>query len=160
MIGRNSILKFCIRGQGEKRGRRGKKPCYPPTMCAPAIDAAAAAAKTPEVVDLTGADSDSQTSHGLALDEPVPNGHGGRSTSSASSSSLWSCDHLQGSDEDEKDVVARLALEDWETVAGLVGPGKTLLDSALSRIIMPYHTPPRSRRGGRRGVNRRRATTA
>jgi len=128
-------------------------------MCAPAIDAAAAV-KTPEVVDLTGADSDSQTSHGLALDDVVPSGHGGRSPSSASSSSLWSCDHLQGSDEEEKDVVARLALEDWETVEGLVGPGKTLLDSALSRIIMPHHTPPRSRRGGRRGVNRRKATTA
>ena len=126
-----------------------------PLHCGPAESVhaclgAAAAAKTQEVVDLTGADSDSETDS-----DDTPSGHGGRSTSPASSCSLWSCRHFQGSDEEEEDVVARLAREDWEIVEGLVGPGKTLLDSALSRIIMPYHTPPRSRRGGRRGVRRR-----
>ena len=123
-----------------------------PLLCTPAESLrVATAAKTPEVVDLSGADSDSESDSDTV---PTP---GGRCTSSASTCSLLSCDHLPGSDEEEKDVVARLALEDWEIVEGLVGPGKTLLDSALSRIILPYHiTPPNSRRGGRRGAKKRR----
>jgi len=83
------------------------------------------------------------------------------SSCASSTSSLRSlCSDPASGDELEHEMVARLAREDWEVVEGLVGPGKTLRDSALSRIIMPYHTPPNSRRGGRRGVNRRKVTEA
>jgi hypothetical protein len=79
------------------------------------------------------------------------------SSYASSTSSRWSpCSDPASGDELEHEMVARLAREDWDVVEGLVGSGKTLRDSALSRIIMPYHTPPNSRRGGRRGVNRRR----
>ena len=161
----------------------------------------AAAGRLPEIVDLTGEDSDTDsalsdcgaapwerppaaTQSATGPDEGnvepgmdiegdgahwlgAPGGNVWSRTASASSSassaasalsasSLRSlCSDPGSSDELEHELVARLAREDWEVVEGLVGPGKNLRDSALSRIILPHHTPPCSRRGGRRGVNRR-----
>ena len=77
--------------------------------------------------------------------------------SSSSLSSLASWESFE--DQDEGEVVARMAREDWNVVEGMVGPTKALSNSALVKIIMPKNDdivadelPKPSRRGGRRGT--------
>lgn len=79
------------------------------------------------------------------------------------SSSLMSEDCLT---EDEHDVIARLAEEDWGVIEEMVGAAKPVRESALVKIIMPFHSEAGqtskaarpSRRGGRRGMTRRRSS--
>jgi len=120
-----------------------------------------------EVVDLStcadGADSDCSTYSwcGLASCNILSLSH----SSSSSSLASWTLTspRLAGwaqdvSDDDESEVIARLADEDWSVVEELVGPVKTLRTSALVTIIMPYQVKVTSRRGGRRGLCRTRLT--
>jgi len=120
-----------------------------------------------EVVNLStcadGADSDCSTYSwcGLASRNGLSLSH----SSSSSSLASWTLTspRLAGwaqdvSDDDEGEVIARLADEDWSVVEELVGPMKTLRTSALVTIIMPYQVKVTSRRGGRRGLCRTRLT--
>ena len=67
---------------------------------------------------------------------------------------------------DEHDVIARLAEEDWGVIEEMVGAAKPVRESALVKIIMPFHSEAGqtskagrpSRRGGRRGMTRRRSS--
>jgi hypothetical protein len=60
---------------------------------------------------------------------------------------------------DESELVARIAEESWDVVHGMIGSLKTVRESALTKIILPNHVPAAkpSRRGGRRGMRRKRA---
>jgi hypothetical protein len=81
---------------------------------------------------------------------------------SAAESPLWAslCDDASASEtEEEHEVVARLAAEDWEVVAGLVAPGgKNSRHSGLPRLDATgalAWAAAGSRRGGRRSLRRR-----
>jgi hypothetical protein len=62
-------------------------------------------------------------------------------------------------DETECEVVARMACVDWRIVEGMVGPARSLKESALVKIILPNQYKAlvfsQSRRGGRRGTRAR-----
>ena len=62
-------------------------------------------------------------------------------------------------DENECEVVARMACVDWRIVEGMVGPARNLKESALVKIILPNQYKAlvfsQSRRGGRRGTRAR-----
>jgi hypothetical protein len=99
-----------------------------------------------DVVDLRSGDSDSDTS---ICDYTRSDEDGDSSPRAASPTfSDWAT-----SDEDECEVVARMAGADWDVVSSMMS-GKMLKNSALVKIIMPYQQKPStslSRRGGRRG---------
>jgi len=67
-------------------------------------------------------------------------------------------------DEDEDEVIAMMADEDWSVVEGLMGVGKNLCHTALVNIILPNHSKgtetKNKRRGGRRGMKRRISTVS
>lgn len=105
------------------------------------------------VVDLSRDDTETGTSFGdyyafasLPVEEDVD--------SPICSSSPTSADWMT-SDEDECDVVARMAGAEWDVVEGMMVSRKMLQNSALFTIIMPNQqvlTTGLSRRGGRRGT--------
>ena len=107
-----------------------------------------------EVVDLSVDDS-AYTDTDSSMEDAFNHNRSFDSHISRASSSSSTAILLWFSDEDEGDVVARMADEDWDVVESMVGATKVLRTSALVNIIMPNQQKPLtsiSRRGGRRGT--------